>query len=151
MKLLSGIAVAALAVAAGPAVYNHYSAQQLTAKETELHNKMQAGLASETLGDFGNHSVIAAHREASGQAEYHEKQADVLMVRKGEGSIIVGGKVVNGKNTTPDEIRGDSIQGGDTVPFKAGDVIHIAPKTAHQVILKKGQKVDYIAVKVDAK
>jgi mannose-6-phosphate isomerase-like protein (cupin superfamily) len=149
LPTLTVLAFAALA--ADPASYNHYTAKQLDDKAQELHGKMQAGLASETIGDFGNHSLLAVHREATGQAEYHESQADVIMIRKGEGSMVLGGKVVNGKTTAPGEIRGDSIDGGETRDVKAGDVIHIAPKTPHQVVLKKGQKIDYVALKVNAK
>lgn len=151
MKILLGVLTAALAVAADPAGYSQYTAKQLTDKEQELHGKMQSGLASEKLGDWGNHQVMAVHREATGQAEYHETQADVIMVRKGEGSLVVGGKVVDGKTTAPGEIRGEKIDGGETHEIKAGDVIHIPPKTPHQVVLKKGQKIDYVALKVDAK
>jgi mannose-6-phosphate isomerase-like protein (cupin superfamily) len=150
MKLLLGLAALAAAFAADPAGYSHYTAKQLTDKEQVLRDRMKSGLASETLGSWGNHSVVTVHREQSGQAEYHEKQADVIMIRKGEGSMIVGGKVVDGRNIAPDEIRGEKIEGGETHELKAGDVIHIPPKTPHQVILKKGQKVDYVAIKVDA-
>jgi mannose-6-phosphate isomerase-like protein (cupin superfamily) len=138
-------------MAADPAGYSHYTAKQLTDKEPALHDKMQGGLASEVLDNWGNHSLQTVHREASGQAEYHEKQADVIMIRKGEGTMVVGGKVVNGKNTTPDEIRGEKIEGGESHPVKAGDILHIPVKTPHQMLLKPGQKIDYIAVKVDAK
>jgi mannose-6-phosphate isomerase-like protein (cupin superfamily) len=144
------LAVAALAFGADPAGYDHFTAQQLDSKAQDLQGKMKDGLASDTLASYGNHSVLAVHREATGQAEYHEKQADVIVVRKGEGSLVVGGKVVGGKTTAPNEIRGTGIEGGETHPLKAGDVVHIPPRTPHQVVLKKGQKIDYVALKVDA-
>jgi mannose-6-phosphate isomerase-like protein (cupin superfamily) len=151
MRTFPGFLTVAVALAADSAPYKHITDRQLTDKGQELHGKMQAGLASETLGDWGNHQVVAAHREATGQAEYHENQADVIVVRKGAGSMVIGGKVVNGKTTAPGEIRGEKIDGGQTIDLKPGDVIHIAPKTPHMVVLKKGQKIDYIALKVDAK
>jgi mannose-6-phosphate isomerase-like protein (cupin superfamily) len=149
-KTLLPLAMAALAFAADPPGYNHYTTQQLDSKGQQLQGKMKDGLASETLSDYGNHSVMAIHREATGQAEYHEKQADVIMVRKGEGTLVVGGKVVDGKTTAPNEIRGSKIDGGETHPLKAGDVVHVPARTPHQVVLKKGQKIDYVALKVDA-
>ena len=45
---------------------------------------------------------------------------------------------------------GSGIDGGETHPLKAGDVVHIPPRTPHQVVLKKGQSIDYVALKVDA-
>jgi mannose-6-phosphate isomerase-like protein (cupin superfamily) len=150
MKLLFGL-IAIAAMAADPAGFGQYTAKQLDDKAVELHGKAKGGLATEKLGDWGNHYVQAVHRDASGQAEFHENQADVIMIRKGEGSIIVGGTVVRGKETAPGEIRGDKIEGGEIHALKPGDVLHIAPKTPHQMILKKGQKIDYLALKIDAK
>jgi mannose-6-phosphate isomerase-like protein (cupin superfamily) len=150
MKTLLPLAIAALAFAADPPGYNQYTTQQLDSKGQELKGKMKDGLASETLSSYGNHSVMAIHREATGQSEYHEKQADVIMVRKGEGSLVIGGKVVDGKTTAPNEIRGSGIEGGEAHPLRAGDVVHIPPRTPHQVVLKKGQSIDYVALKVDA-
>jgi mannose-6-phosphate isomerase-like protein (cupin superfamily) len=137
-------------MASDPPGFTQYTAKQLTDKEPVLHDKMQNGLASEVLAKYDNHAIQTVHREASGQAEYHENQIDVIMVRKGEGQIVIGGKVVDGKTTAPGEIRGAKIEGGETHELKAGDVLHIPVKTPHQVLLKKGQKVDYIAIKIDA-
>jgi mannose-6-phosphate isomerase-like protein (cupin superfamily) len=150
MKILVPLFAATLLMAADPAGYNHFTAQQLNAKAQELHGKVKDGLASETVGNWGNHSMLAVHREKTGQSEYHEKQADIIVVRSGEGSITIGGKVVDGKTTAPNEIRGSGIEGGETHPLKPGDVVHVPPRTPHQVILKPGQKIDYVALKVDA-
>jgi mannose-6-phosphate isomerase-like protein (cupin superfamily) len=150
MKLLSAL-IAVAALAADPPGFGLYTNQQIEAKGVELKGKVQNGLASEKLGDWGNHYVQAIHREATGQAEFHERWSDVLVIRKGEGSIIVGGTVVGGKETADGEIRGERIEGGETRAIKPGDIVHIPPKTPHQVVLKKGQRIDYIAMKVEAK
>ena len=137
-------------MAADPSGYDHFTAKELDQKAQELHAKAKEGQVSQTLASWGNHSVLAVHREASGQAEYHEKQADIIMVRGGEGTLVVGGKVVDGKDTAPGEIRGAKIDGGEQHALRAGDVVHVPPRTPHQVLLKPGQKIDYVAVKVDA-
>jgi quercetin dioxygenase-like cupin family protein len=149
-KLFLTLIPAALLSAADPSGYHHFTGQQLNEKEQQLHAKMQNGLASEVLANYGNHQIMTIHREATGQAEFHEKQADVIVVRKGEGTLMVGGKVINGKTTAPNEIRGEGIEGGEAHPLKAGDVVHVPPRTPHQVVLKPGQKIDYVALKVDA-
>ena len=41
--------------------------------------------------------------------------------------------------------------GGEKQPLHPGDVLHIAPKTPHQMILEPGRTLDYYAVKVDAR
>jgi mannose-6-phosphate isomerase-like protein (cupin superfamily) len=81
----------------------------------------------------------------------HENQADLIVVQSGHATIIVGGKILEGKTTAPNEIRGTSIEGGERQSLKAGDVLHVAPKTPHQVLLDPGQTLDYIVLKVDSR
>jgi mannose-6-phosphate isomerase-like protein (cupin superfamily) len=140
-----------MAVAAVPAGYDHWSAEQFATHEEALHKGMKNGLASETLGSWGNHLLLKTRREAiSGQAELHETQADLIVVQSGHATIIVGGRILNGKRTAPNEIRGTSIEGGDRQSLQAGDVLHVPAKTAHQVLLDPGQTLDYIVLKVDS-
>ena len=138
------------AIAAVPAGYEHWTAEQFATHEKALHKAMKDGLASETLGNWGNHLLLKTRREASsGQAELHETQADLIIVQGGSATFIIGGKVVGGKTSAPNEIRGTSIEGGEKQALKAGDVLHIPAKTPHQMLLDPGQTLDYIVLKVD--
>ena len=140
-----------VAVAAAPTGYDHWSAEQFATHERALHKGMKNGLATETLGNWGNHLLLKARRESSrGQAELHEKQADLIVVQSGQATIVVGGRILNGKTTAPNEIRGTSIEGGERQPLNAGDVLHVPVKTPHQVLLDTGQTLDYIVLKVDS-
>jgi uncharacterized RmlC-like cupin family protein len=140
-----------MAIAAVPAGYEHWTAEQLRTHEEALRKTMKNGLASETLGHWGNHLLLKTRREASnGQAELHEKQADLIVVQSGQATIIIGGKIVNGKATAPNERRGTSIEGGERQALKAGDVVHVPVKTPHQVVLDAGQTLDYVVLKVDS-
>jgi uncharacterized RmlC-like cupin family protein len=139
-----------MAIAAAPAGYDHWTAEQFRMREEVLRKTMKNGLASETLGQWGNHLLLKTRREASnGQAEWHEKQADLIVVQSGQATIIIGGKIVNGKTTAPNEIRGTSIEGGERQALKAGDVVHVPVKTPHQVLLDAGQSLDYVVLKID--
>jgi mannose-6-phosphate isomerase-like protein (cupin superfamily) len=143
---------AALAMAALPAGYTHWTAEQIQDREKTLPAKMsQVKVATESLGGWGNHSMSLIHREGSGQAELHETQSDILIIRGGDGSIVIGGTIPDGKKTTAHEIRGSKIDGGKTEPLRVGDVLHVAPNTPHQMLLEPGHKLDYYAVKVDAR
>jgi len=103
-----------VAIAAVPAGYEHWTAEQFATHEATLRKAVKNGLAGETLGHWGNHLLLKSRREASsGQAELHETQADLLIVQSGGATIIVGGKVVGGKTSAPNEIRGTSIEGGE--------------------------------------
>jgi hypothetical protein len=143
---------AAIAIAALPVGYTHWTAEQIQALEKTLPAKMsKVKVATQSLGSWGNHSMSLIHREGSGQAELHQTQSDILIIHGGEGSIVIGGTIPDGKKTTANEIRGSKIEGGRTEALHVGDVLHIAPKTPHQMLIEPGHELDYYAVKVDAR
>lgn len=145
-------ALAAAALAALPAGYTHWTAQQIQERAKNLPSKMnKVKVSTASLGAWGNHSMSLIHREGSGEAELHQTQSDILFIRSGDASIIIGGTIPNGRTTTAHEIRGPRIEGGEKQPLHPGDVLHIAPKTPHQMILEPGQVLDYYAIKVDAR
>jgi hypothetical protein len=149
--LLILVTTAFVGIAAAPAVYDHWTAEQLKAHEEALHKTMKDGLASETLGHWGNHLLLKTRREASsGQAELHERQADLIIIQTGQATIVIGGKIVNPKATAANEIRGTSVDGGERQALKAGDIVHVPAKTPHQVLLDAGQTLDYVVLKVDS-
>src|SRR5258706_10511015 len=139
-----------MALAAVPAGYEHWTAEQFRAHEKKLHSAIKDGLATETIGNWGNHLLLKTRRESSsGRAELHEKQADLIIVQSGQATIIVGGKIVNGQTTAPNEIRGTSIEGGERQAIKAGDIVHVPGRTPHHGS-DTSQAFDYIVLKVDS-
>lgn len=79
----------------------------------------------------GNYMVHASRREAAGQAEVHTKDTDIIYVLGGEATFVTGGNVVGGKPTAQDEVRGVSIEGGQTRRIKKGDVVIVPAGTPH--------------------
>ena len=105
-------------------------------------------LALEQIASFGNYSFMVAHRQASGEAEYHAAQADIFVVESGEGTLVYGGSLVDGKTTAPNEMRAPSIAGGMEKRIAPGDVVTIPAKTAHQLKVDQGKQITYLVVKV---
>jgi mannose-6-phosphate isomerase-like protein (cupin superfamily) len=91
---------------------------------------------------------MIAHREGDGEAELHEREADFFVVQSGAATLIVGGEMVNGKTTAPNEVRGPSIKGGEKKALAAGDVVHIPPKVPHQLLVPAGKEFTYFVIKV---
>jgi len=149
--LMALAVVAALpVVAAEPDGTVVWKAGELKEYGKKLAAKVDAKkLAFERLGSFGNHSAMTVHREGDGEAEWHEVQADFLVVQAGTATLVLGGKVVDGKTTAQGEVRGPSIDGGQKHPLAAGDIVHIPAKTAHQLLVPAGSTFDYFVVKVD--
>ncbi len=144
------VATAAL-WAAAPAGFELWKGSELRGMEKTLAPKINAQkLAMQQLGSFGNHSLMVAHRQADGEAELHETQADIFIVQSGGGTLVVGGKVVNGRTTAPGEVRGTAVEGGEKRALAPGDVVHIPARLPHQVLVAKGSQITYAIVKVAA-
>lgn len=144
------IASAALMAAADPDGFAIWKGSELKESGKKLAPKVNAQkVATESLASWGNHNLMVAHREGSGEAELHETQADVFIVESGQASLIVGGTVVDPKTTAPHEVRGPSIKDGVTKQLGPGDIVHIAAKTPHQLIVAPGKQITYAVVKVD--
>jgi len=90
--------------------------------------------------------VHASHRDGPGMAEVHEKDTDILYVLKGSATLVTGGKLVDGKVTATDEVRGARIEGGETRQLVPGDVLVVPAGTPHwfQAV---GGPFDYYVVK----
>lgn len=137
-------------MSAEPVGYKYWSATQLLDAEKALAPKMTAQkVASERAGSFGNHYALLLHREASGQAELHEHQADLMVIQSGSATLVVGGTIPRSRTTAAGEIRGPSIDGGTRQKISAGDIIHVPPKTPHQLLLDPGQQLNYFTLKVN--
>ncbi len=83
------------------------------------------------LVEVENYKVHASHRDSAGLAEVHDKDTDIIYVLEGTATFITGGAVVDGKATAQDEVRGASIEGGDTRKLAKGDVIIVPNGTPH--------------------
>ena len=111
--IVTALLLAAMAMPAGdpPGLYIWKSAE-LKAFSKNLAPKIDAKkVATQQLTAFGNYSFMVAHREGSGEAEYHAKQADIFVVQSGEATLVYGGKLVDGKTTAPNEMRAAAISG----------------------------------------
>src|SRR5437588_876957 len=135
------IGSATVLAAADPEGFAQWKGAELKSFEKKLAAKVDAKkIASEALANYGNHTVSVIHREGSGEAELHETQADIFVVESGGATMIVGGVVVEPKTTAPHEVRGPSIKDGVRKQLGPGDVVHVAAKTPHQLMLEPGKQ-----------
>jgi mannose-6-phosphate isomerase-like protein (cupin superfamily) len=105
-------------------------------------------VATLDIAKNGNYRFMVAHREGSGEAEYHAVDADIFVVQSGTATLVYGGELVDGKTTAPNEMRAASIKGGMEKPLAAGDIVTIPAKLPHQVKLAPGKEFTYFVVKV---
>jgi mannose-6-phosphate isomerase-like protein (cupin superfamily) len=151
MKLIAAALLsAAFALPAGdPAGFSIWKAAELKGYAKTLAPKMsEKKIASQVIANYGNYAFQMAHREGSGEGEWHEKMADVFFVQSGEATLIYGGELVDGKTTAPGEMRSAAIRGGMEKKVAAGDVVTIPAKAAHQMKLDPGKEITYFVVKI---
>lgn len=134
-----------------PEGFEHWTADSL--KQLDQALKVEAGknahhIGMQRLGDFPNDTFMLSRREADGIVEWHETQADIFFVQSGSATLLVGGTMVGGEVTEPHEKRNGTIQGGIRRKLSAGDVVRIAPKVPHQLLLDGAANFTYFVVKV---
>ena len=74
-----------------------------------------------------NYSILAGRRDRPGEAEIHALDTDIFYVVEGSATFVTGGTAVDPRTTAPNEMRGTSIEGGETRRLSKGDVL-IMPK-----------------------
>jgi mannose-6-phosphate isomerase-like protein (cupin superfamily) len=128
-----------LAAAAGVPASVHYIG----------HDKVSATMAKggAIIEDPGLR-VLANRREA-GEAELHEKTNHIFIIVEGEATFVTGGKMVDVKQTSPDEKRASKIEGGQTHHLSKGDVVTIPAKTPHWWKEVPTKTVAYYAVNIE--
>jgi mannose-6-phosphate isomerase-like protein (cupin superfamily) len=151
MKVLPILALSVIAVsvfAADPDGFAMYKSSEIQARAKAAKlDENKAGL--DRAGSWGNHSLLLVHREGDGAVEVHTTQVDVITVVSGEGTLVVGGTMPDGKTTAPNELRGKSIEGGVRKPMAPGDVFHIPAGMPHQMLVPRSLIIQ--VVKVDTK
>ena len=131
--------------------FEHWSAaslKQLGQSLSQEAAKDSHHLAVRQLSDFPNELFLLGLREADGQVEWHETQADVFVVQSGSATLLVGGTMVNGETVAPHEKRNGSIQGGVRQKLIAGDIVRIPARVPHQLLLEGSREFTYFVIKV---
>src|SRR6266478_1985850 len=148
LPILLALFAAVAVFAADPEGFAMYKASDITARAKAAKlDEYKAGAAR--VATWGNHGLLIVRREGDGAVETHETQVDVITVVSGDGTLVVGGTMVDGKTTAPNEVRWKSIDGGVRKPMAPGDVFHIPAKTPHQMLVPKSLVIQ--VVKVDTK
>jgi mannose-6-phosphate isomerase-like protein (cupin superfamily) len=140
-----------MATCACAADFTIWRVSDLKAKEKELAGKATSQrMASDTLEKYDNHFTMLAVRKGNGEPEIHEKMVDFFVVESGEATLLVGGKANGAKETSPGELRGGTIEGGQKQKLAPGDVVHIPAGVPHQLLLDSGGTFSYFVIKVES-
>ena len=106
------------------------------------------GSASEVLKEYPRHNIQLSVRLRSGVAELHEHFADLFFVLDGRATLVTGGTIVRPQSAGPGETRGSMVADGARQELRAGDVVHIAAGTPHQIVLAGDASFTAMVVKI---
>lgn len=139
-------------LASDPPGFALFKASELKQRDQALSKKIGADhSARETLADYTHHRFRLLRRDADGFPEQHDNIIDVVIVQSGEGTLLLGGKMLNARTGgTPGEFVGTSIAGGERHALGVGDVVHIPARIPHSFLVPSGKHVTYILVKFPA-
>src|SRR6266540_6343274 len=100
--------------AADPPGFAMWRSTELQRRDEALSKKVGPDhSARETLADYGDHRFRLLYRDADGVPEQHDNIVDVVIVQSGEGTLLLGGRMINPKPSTgAGEYLGTGIEGG---------------------------------------
>ena len=140
-------------LAADPPGFALWNTAELKRRDQALSQKVGADhSARETLADYGDHRFRLLYRDADGLPEQHDGIIDVVIVQSGEGTLLLGGRMINPKSSSgAGEYLGTGIEGGERHSLGAGDVVHVPAKVPHSFLVPKGKHITYVLVKFPAR
>lgn len=152
IRILTTALLVAPVLAADPPGFGLWNTAELKRRDQALSKRVGADhSARETLADYGDHRFRLLYRDADGLPEQHDKIVDVVIVQSGEGTLLLGGRMVNPKSSSgAGEYLGTGIEGGERHPLGAGDVVHIPAGVPHSFLVPKGKHITYVLVKFPA-
>ena len=135
---------------AAPPGFVMWSSSELEQRDAALSTMMgQDGSARETLTDYGYppgaYRFRLIYRDTDGNPEIHDDGVDVVFIRSGEGTLLVGGEMLNRTGSL-----GTGIAGGTRYRLGPGDIIHIPANTPHRYLVPAGGHITYVLVRVPA-
>jgi mannose-6-phosphate isomerase-like protein (cupin superfamily) len=102
-------------------------------KPAEVDAARAKGETGSVLLEDIDFKVLASRRDKPGQSEVHVTDTDIFVVIDGQATIVLGGKVIDPKETAPGEIRGSGIEGGTDYLLEKGVVLTVPRNTPHWV------------------
>ena len=135
---------AALAQSAAPApatVFMNNKDIMALVDKAKADRKGDAPLVAEPILLLAPYKAQLEYRPGTSPAAFHEKDAELMVVLDGTGTIVTDGKLVDEKRVNANNLSGSSIADGVTHAVVKGDMIIIPANTPHQVIPTGGAPI----------
>ena len=80
-------------------------------------------------------------------AEMHAEEADIYLAISGQGFLLLGGTIRDGRETAPGQYRGSMLDEAESFLISAGDVVMIPEGTPHMLDIRDNSLI-YVVVKI---
>lgn len=152
VQLAAGLVVLPV-LTAEPEGFALWRSAELRQREVALSKQVGPdGSARETLAAYEGHRFRMLYRDRDGNPEQHDNEVDVVIVQSGEGTLVLGGRMIDVRpGAGAGEYLGTSIEGGERYALGAGDLIHISPGIPHRFLVPEGKHITYVIVKLPAR
>ena len=110
--------------------------------------RFSEGSVCETIREFPGYTVMLSVLLRSCDAVVLEDVSVILVALDGQATLVTGGSLERSKQVGPGEIMGAAISGGSSHELRAGDLVHIAAGTAHQLLLAGEKTISCLVVRV---
>jgi mannose-6-phosphate isomerase-like protein (cupin superfamily) len=125
-------APAAQADAAATKTYTSAAEVQALFAKAKAERKEGQVMAAEHILSLAPYVTNLEYRPVEGAVAVHEKEAELIYVIDGGGTLTTGGTVVGEKRTNDANLSGTSIDGGTAQMIAKGDFAIIPEGTPHQ-------------------
>ncbi len=118
----------------GPMMKTYASAADVQALLAKAKAERKEGqvMVAERILSLAPYVTNLEYRPIEGAVAVHEKEAEMVYVIDGTGTLTTGGKVVGEKRTNDANLSGTSIDGGSAQAINKGDFAIIPENTPHQ-------------------
>ena len=100
--------------------------------KAKAERKEGQALVAERILSLAPYRATLEYRAALAPAAVHEKDAELMMVLEGSGTITTGGTLIDEKRTNQANLSGTGIAGGTAQALVKGDVIIVPEMVPHQ-------------------
>ena len=109
--------------------------------KAKADRKNDAPMTPEPILSLAPYRAQLEYRPATAPAAVHEKDAELMVVLSGTGTIVTGGKLVEEKRVNSSNLLGPSIAEGASQSVAKGDMLMVPANTPHQVIPTGGAPI----------
>ncbi len=126
-----------------------FQGQQLQAQLAQLVERAKiTHHGGAELARSGNIALQLSVMPGNGPGELHRNADDLLMIQQGSATVVTGGTMLNGKDHPGGNTYGSGLEGGDSTPISAGDIVIIPAGLTHQLLVPPGTVLVMIVGKI---